>query len=248
MVLPAFMPKMLQPETDETSLRRAVIETARTMHREGLSPCKSGNVSARFRNGMLITPTGMVYDRLEEGDIVFVGAEGETPAGSRLPSSEWHFHRAIYQAKPETAAIVHCHSLNATALACARKPIPAFHYMVAVAGGKDVPVAAYATFGTPELARAAIAALKNRRACLLANHGQIACGPDLESALDLAREIETLAAQYVTVLKLGSVHILDDAEMERVLAKFATYGQQPHGKSTALTKGMRRRKSAPDRH
>ncbi len=211
----------------EASLRRGVIETARKMSAGGLSPAQSGNVSTRFNDGMLITPTGMPYDALTSDDIVFVDADGSSPPSSRAPSSEWHFHAAIYREKPDAHAIVHCHSPHATALACARKPIPAFHYMVAVAGGRDIPLAAYATFGTTELAAAIVETLKRRRACLLANHGQVAVGNTLEAALDLAREVEALAAQYITVLQLGAVHILDDAEMDRVLAKFETYGQQP---------------------
>ncbi len=176
---------------------------------------------------MLITPTGMAYGALTDADIVFVDADGTLFKAGRAPSSEWHFHAAIYRKKPEAQAIVHCHSPSATALACARKAIPAFHYMVAVAGGRDIPLAPYATFGTPDLASAIVKTLENRRACLLANHGQVAFGETLEAALDLAREVEALAAQYITVLQLGAVHILDDAEMDRVLAKFETYGQQP---------------------
>ncbi len=208
-------------------MRRGVIATALSMSREGLSPGRSGNVSARWRSGMLITPTGMAYDTLSEDDIVFVDDDGSTPGATRAPSSEWFFHQAIYRAKAEANAIVHCHSPCATSLACARKPIPAFHYMVAIAGGKDIPLAPYATFGTPELARVVVETLGRSKACLMANHGQIATGATLEAALDLAREVETLSRQYLDVLTLGEVHVLDDAEMERVLAKFATYGQQP---------------------
>lgn len=211
----------------EAQLRAKVIATARAMSRDSLSPGRSGNVSARFDGGMLITPTGMAYDALAPADIVFMDADGNSPAAARAPSSEWRFHLAIYQAKPEAAAIVHCHSTHATALACARKAIPAFHYMVAAAGGKDIPLAPYATFGTPELAEAVVETLKCRRACLLANHGQIAMGDTLDAALDLAREVEALAAQYIAVLQIGDAHILDDDEMERVLAKFESYGQQP---------------------
>ncbi len=211
----------------EKALRRAVIATALAMSREGLSPGRSGNVSARWRTGMLITPTGMAYETLAEEDIVYVEDDGSTPGATRVPSSEWFFHQAIYRTKPEANAVVHCHSPSATSLACARKPIPAFHYMVAIAGGKDIPLAPYATFGTPELARAVVETLGRSKACLMANHGQIATGPTLEAALDLAREVEMLSRQYLDVLMLGEVHVLDDAEMERVLIKFATYGQQP---------------------
>jgi L-fuculose-phosphate aldolase len=216
---------------EEKALRRAVVEAARRLGGEGLSPGTSGNVSARFADGMLITPTGMRYETLTDAQIVFMRMEGSTPRGSLSPSSEWHFHRAIYTAKPEAGAVVHCHSPNATALACALKPIPAFHYMVAVAGGSDIPLAPYATFGTPELADAVVMTLRNRRACLLAHHGQIAYGPDVASALGLAREVETLAEQYLKTLQIGGGPILGDAEMAEVLEKFKTYGQQRPAKA-----------------
>lgn len=213
-------------EGDETWLRQEVIDTALAMSREGLSPGTSGNVSVRWRDGMLITPTGMAYDALLPEDIVLVGGDGAPRAGSRKPSSEWRFHLAAYGARPEAQAVVHVHSLNSTALACARKPIPAFHYMVAVAGGADIPLAGYATFGTKALADHVAAALKNRKACLMANHGQIATGPSLPAALALAREVETLAAQYLKVLSIGKPTLLSDAEMVRVLERFKGYGQQ----------------------
>jgi L-fuculose-phosphate aldolase len=206
--------------------RRGIIETALAMSREGLSSGRSGNVSARTDVGMLITPTGLAYDALSDEDIVFVGNDGETLPGSRKPSSEWQMHLAVYQAKPDIGAIVHCHSMNATALACAGRPIPAFHYMVAVAGGADIRLARYATFGTKELAKAVTEALDGRRAALLAHHGQIACGKNLPAALDLAREVEALAAQYLCALQIGGCPILDDEEMARVLKRFKNYGQQ----------------------
>ncbi|MFQ5626531.1 MAG: class II aldolase/adducin family protein [Methyloligellaceae bacterium] len=211
---------------DELWLRQEIIDTAHAMSKESLSPGISGNVSARHGKGMLITPTGMAYDDLIPEDIVFMDEKGKTRPGSRTPSSEWRFHMAAYAARPGAQAIVHAHSRFATALACARKPIPAFHYMVAVAGGRDIPLAQYATFGTSELADAVAAALEERKACLMANHGQIACGASLEGALALARDIEALAAQYVAALQTGGPYILDDEEMARVLARFQTYGQQ----------------------
>jgi L-fuculose-phosphate aldolase len=210
----------------EAALRRAVIDTALAMSREGLSPGRSGNVSARFGEGMLITPTGLAYDALAEADIVPVGKDGATPPGALKPSSEWRFHMAVYEARPEIGAVVHCHSMDATALACAGRPIPAFHYMVAVAGGADIRLAPYATFGTPELAGAVVAALEGRKAALLAHHGQIACGGTLAEAFDLAREVETLAGQYIRTLQIGGGPLLSEAEMARVLEKFRGYGQQ----------------------
>lgn len=209
------------------ALRRRILSTALALNATGLSPGKSGNVSARHDTGMLVTPSGMPYDRLTPEDIVFVGLDGTVPPGQRLPSSEWHFHLAIYRARPDAGAVVHAHSLNATALACLRCEIPAFHYMVAVAGGSSIRCADYATFGTEELATNALAALDERKACLLGNHGQIALGPDLDAALDLAREVEALAAQYRAALQVGEPVLLDEAEMARVLEKFKTYGKQP---------------------
>ncbi len=215
---------MLTREDDpEGNLRAGVVETARRMSTSGLSFGRSGNVSARWGAGMLITPSGTAYDTLTPEDIVFVDAAG-TPSGQK-PSSEWRFHLAAYQARLDVGAVVHCHSPCATALACAHRSIPAFHYMVAVAGGTDIPLVPYATFGTPELAAHVAGALSTRKACLMANHGQIATGADLNTALELAGEVETLAAQYLEVLKLGEVHLLDDAQMAEVLAKFETYGQ-----------------------
>ncbi|MDA7946977.1 MAG: class II aldolase/adducin family protein [Hyphomicrobiaceae bacterium] len=213
-------------DQDEAWLRQDIIDTALAMSRESLSPGTSGNVSARWKDGMLITPTGMAYNDLIPEDIVFIEKNGEPVEGARKPSSEWQFHLSAYGAREEAQAIVHTHSRYATALACCRRRIPAFHYMVAVAGGKDIPLADYATFGTAELADNVTETLKDRRACLMANHGVIACGANLAAALDLAREVETLAAQYLAALQVGEPHILDDAEMSRVLERFKTYGQQ----------------------
>ena len=213
----------------EKALRKAIIATALTMSGRGLSPGRSGNVSARFERGMLITPTGMAYDELEPKDIVFVDADGGVMGGQRKPSSEWHFHLAAYTARPDRHALVHTHSMHATVLACAHKPIPAFHYMVAVAGGNDIPCVPYATFGTEDLARHVAAGLKNRDACLMAQHGQVALGATLEGALELAFEVEALAEQYFKVLQLGDAHILPDDEMAVMVEKFKSYGQKAQG-------------------
>ncbi len=196
------------------------------MAKMGLSPGRSGNVSMRFGDGMLITPTGMPYDSLTPDDVVMVWADGRVAAPRRKPSSEWHFHLAAYAARHDRSAVVHTHSLHATVLACAHKPIPAFHYMVAVAGGDDIPLVPYATFGTPELAALVAVGLRDRDACLMAHHGMIALGADLPSALELAAEVEVLAEQYCKVLALGPAHILPIEEMTRVIAKFKSYGQK----------------------
>jgi L-fuculose-phosphate aldolase len=195
------------------------------MSRRGLSPGRSGNVSRRFRDGMLITPSGMAYDSILPHDIVFVADDGSVEAGQRKPSSEWLFHLAAYRARADRNAVVHTHSLHATVLACAGKAIPAFHYMVAVAGGKNIPLVPYATFGTEKLARHVAKGLAKRDACLMANHGQIAIGENCARALELASEVEVLAEQYFKVLCLGKPILLDDEEMQTVVAKFRSYGQ-----------------------
>jgi len=206
-------------------LAQSVIDTALMMSTSGLSAGRSGNVSVRDGGRVLITPTGMAYEDLEPSDIVSMALEGTVPAGSRKPSSEWHFHAAIYAARPDVGAIVHTHSNAATALACREEGIPAFHYMVAAAGGVDIRCAPYATFGTEALAGFAVEALKDRKACLLAHHGVIACGGTLPKAYDLAVEVETLADQYGRARALGPVPLLDEEEMMRVIEKFRTYGQ-----------------------
>jgi L-fuculose-phosphate aldolase len=204
-----------------------VIATAIAMSRLGLSPGRSGNVSCRWGDGMLITPTGLAYETLAVADIVEVAGDGRVAAGERKPSSEWRFHLAAYAVRPVIGAVVHAHSLHAVALACARRPIPAFHYMVAVAGGSDIPCVPYATFGTEELSRYVADGLANRNACLMANHGQIAVGTSLKAALDLAAEVETLAAQYCLTLAIGGPALLGADEMSVVVERFKTYGQQP---------------------
>lgn len=209
-------------------LRERVIATALGMNAAGINRAKAGNVSARWRaggfDGFLITPTGVAYDRLSPDDVVAVARDGEA-RGRLAPSSEWRFHRDVYAARPDAQAIVHTHAPFCTTLACLGRGIPAFHYMVAVAGGRDIRCAPYATFGSQELADAAVAALAGRRACLLANHGMIAIGADLDRALGLAIEVESLAETYWRAMQIGEPVLLDDDEMDRVLAKFATYGQ-----------------------
>ena len=212
-------------QQSEKALRKEVIATALEMNRSGLSPGRSGNVSCRFKDGMLITPTGKRYEDTEPQDIVFVAEDGTVPEGQLNPSSEWRFHLAAYHARPDRHALVHAHSMHATVLACAHKSIPPFHYMIGVVGGKDVPCVPYATFGTEELARHVAHGLRERDACLMANHGQIACGASLSHALEVAQEVEVLAEQYYKVLVLGGVHILDDAEMLKIAELFKSYGR-----------------------
>ena len=212
-------------EEAEIAARREVIDTALAMSRRGLSPGRSGNVSRRWAGGMLITPSGMAYDAIGPSDVVFVAEDGSVASGQRTPSSEWRFHLSAYAARPDMGAVVHTHSMHATVLACAGRSIPAFHYMVAIAGGRDIPLAPYATFGTKRLARHVAKGLEKRNACLMANHGQIAVGATCTKALDLAGEVEILSEQYWKVLCLGAPIVLDDDEMDEVIARFASYGQ-----------------------
>jgi len=216
------------PCEDSEELRKALIRTARAMNAARINVNTAGNVSARCmrgaRPGFLVTPTALSYRRLRAEDLVFVDEHGAA-TGARAPSSEWRFHRDIYLRRPEFNAIVHTHSPSATALACQRLGIPAFHYMVAVAGGADIRCSGYATFGSQELSEEALIALEGRRACLLAHHGVIACDTDLERALVLAIEVEQLACIYLSARLLGEPPSLPPDEMARVLDKFATYGQ-----------------------
>ena len=210
---------------NELALRAAIIATAIQMNDRRINSGKSGNVSARTETGFLITPTGLPYESMRAEDIVAVTLGG-LATGPRLPSSEWRFHRDIYIDRPDAGAIVHAHSPFATTLACLGRGIPAFHYMVAMAGGKDIRCAPYATFGTQELSDSALVALSGRRACLLANHGMIAVDASLEAALALAIEVEALAEQYWRALQIGAPNLLSDAEMDIVLDKFKSYGKQ----------------------
>lgn len=217
---------------DHAELRRQLIEHARALAPSGLSQGTTGNLSVRIPEGMLITPSGVPYATMGPEDLVPVAPDG-SHAHRLAPSSEWRMHRDIYLARPEVGAVVHAHPVYATTLAIRRMPIPPLHYMVAVAGGRDIPCARYATFGTPELSAAALEVLQDRQACLLANHGMIAIGPDLERAMWLAVEVETLAHQYVLSLALGGPVLLSDPEIARVVEKFRTYGLR---RSSAVTR------------
>lgn len=218
---------MPDSEAGRLALCRAVIETARAMNRRGINVNKSGNVSARFGGSFLITPTGVPYETLEPEDIVGVDLATGAFEGKLAPSSEWEMHAEVYRARPDAGAVVHTHSCFATALACQGMPIPAFHYMVAAAGGASIDVVPYETFGTTALARAAAAGLRERNACLLEHHGVLALGKNLDRALTLAAEVENLAHQYWAVRSLGEPRLIPEEEMARVLEKFRTYGRQP---------------------
>ena len=212
-----------------TDLRQHLIAAARGMELARLNRGTSGNLSVRTVEngaaGFLITPSGMPYATLNPEDIVFMHHDGR-PAGLREPSSEWRIHRDIYAARPEAQAILHAHSPFATSLACLRRGIPPFHYMIARFGGDTLRCADYATFGTQALSDAAIAALQDRSGCLLANHGMLVFGRDPAHALALAVELEELCEQYWRSSQLGAPVLLDSAEMARVQEKFASYGVQ----------------------
>jgi L-fuculose-phosphate aldolase len=211
---------MIEPE-----LRAALAETARQTVSHGLNKGSSGNVSVRLHDGFLITPSGLPNEALQPEQMVAVDMEGQS-GGSLKPSSEWRIHRDIYRARPEVQAVVHAHSPHAVSLSCLRRDIPAFHYMVAAAGGKDIRCAGYATFGTQALSDWVLAALQNRRACLMANHGLVAIGASLDAALALAVEVEELCAQYWRAKLVGEPVLLSDAEMDEVLERFRHYGQR----------------------
>lgn len=210
----------------DRALREDVVRTSLKMNALGINQGKSGNVSVRTDSGFLVTPTGVPYEDMTPAGIVAMQMDGNFE-GDLLPSSEWRFHRDIYAARADVHAIVHTHACFATTLACMDRGIPPFHYMVAIAGGKDIRCAPYATFGTQELSDHAVAALEGRNACLLSHHGMIACSASLDKALVVAVEVEALSRMYWQALQIGEPALLPDAEMANVLEKFSSYGQQP---------------------
>ncbi|MEA3112198.1 MAG: L-fuculose-phosphate aldolase [Caballeronia sp.] len=211
----------------ETAMRRQIIETAIEMERLGINQGTSGNISARWQDGLLITPSGVPYAELQTQDIVWLPlnvADDAAVFQASRPSTEWRFHRDILRSRPEINAVVHTHSNAATALAIHSRGIPAHHYMVAVAGGSSIRCAPYAIFGSQELSEHAITALTDRTACLLAHHGVIAIGHDLARALWLANEVEVLAQQYLLACQIGTPPVLSDEAINEVIEKFKGYG------------------------
>ncbi|EHC83178.1 L-fuculose phosphate aldolase [Salmonella enterica subsp. enterica serovar Senftenberg str. A4-543] len=222
---------------ERNRLARQIIDTCLEMTRLGLNQGTAGNVSVRYQGGLLITPTGIhfrkaspspptgiPYEKLTESHIVFIDADGQHEQG-KLPSSEWRFHMAAYQTRPDANAVVHNHAVHCTAVSILNRPIPAIHYMIAAAGGNSIPCAPYATFGTRELSDHVAVALKNRKATLLQHHGLIACEENLDKALWLAHEVEVLAQLYLSTLAIvDPVPVLDDEAIAIVLEKFKTYG------------------------
>ena len=205
------------------NLRSEIIKYSKMLNSKKLSALRSGNISSRYKDGFLITPSGKKYSALKNSDIVFVSLSGDFDKKKGIPSSEWRFHRDIYKNKKDAKAIVHAHSTCATAVSTHKRGIPSFHYMVAMAGGHDIKCAKYATFGTRELSKNILKALKERKACLISNHGQIAFEENLSKAFELAEEVENIALQYITSLKLGKPKILSINEMKKVLSKAKNY-------------------------
>lgn len=212
----------------DLTLRGAAVAALRRLDALGFNRGSTGNLSVRDGAGMWITPTGMGADDIGADDLVWMGWDGAV-RGRWKPSSEWHFHRAAYVARPDLAAVVHAHSVHATALACLERPLPAFHYMVAVAGGDSVPCVPYHLFGTEALSQAVAAALHDRDACLMAHHGLVAAGPTLARALKVAIEIESLCEVYLKALAVAEPRVLGAAQMAEVIEKFRHYGQPAAG-------------------
>ena len=211
-------------DADEAGLRDQLVAALRGLDERGLNRGSTGNLSHRCGEGMLITPTGMGADDLGAADLVWLGDDG-TLRGAWQPSSEWHFHQAVYRARPELQAVVHTHSIHATALACLGRGLPAFHYMVAVAGGDSVPCVPYHLFGSEALSAAVVIAMRGRQACLLAHHGLVAAGTSLAQAMKIAIEVEALCEVYLKALAVGEPTTLDAAQMAEVIARFGRYGK-----------------------
>lgn len=210
----------------EQAIRKAIVEVYVELARLGMNAVSSGNVSVRFGKGMLITPTGCTAEGLRPADIVATGFDGSS-RGKLRPSSEWIMHAEIYQRVADANCVVHTHADHCVALSALRRPLPAFHYMIQVFGGSDVPIVDYFPFGTHELGRAAGQALENRKACLMANHGMVSRGATIRAAFDAAMLLETMCRQYLTALSAGTPVLLSAADMAIVARQFEDYGRQP---------------------
>jgi L-fuculose-phosphate aldolase len=206
------------------ALREKLVAAARGMAALGINQGKAGNLSVRTEAGMLITPSGIGYDVLTPGQLALMPFDAEYGAfhGPNRPSSEWRIHLDIMAARPEVGAVVHTHAPYATALAMARREIPACHYMIARFGGAPIRVAGYALFGTAELSEQVLTALQGRLACLMANHGFITTGATLDAAMLAAVELEALAKQYVLSLSIGGPVLLSEEEVQAAIRQFAT--------------------------
>ncbi len=210
----------------EPAIRRAIVEVYVELARLGMNAVSSGNVSVRFGKGMLITPTGCTAEGLRPADIVATGFDGTSKARLR-PSSEWAMHAEIYRRVADANCVVHTHADHCVALSALRRPLPAFHYMIQVFGGSDVPCVDYFPFGTRALGKAAGGALENRKACLMANHGMIARGTTIRAAFDAAVLLETMCRQYLCAAAAGDPVLLSAADMAIVARQFEDYGRQP---------------------
>ena len=225
---------MVDSGMNNRALRRELVDVARAMNSTGLNQGTSGNLSLRIKGGLLVTPSSLPYEQMEMEDLVAIDFCGH-PLGSELavrdrrPSSEWRLHADVLADRPDAMAVFHCHPVHATALACHDRGIPPFHYMTAVAGGDDIRCAPYATFGTAELSANTVRALRDRQACLLGHHGLGSPGRDLDQALKIAVEVETLAEMYLQALQLGEPPLLSRTQMEEVHMQFRGlgYGQTP---------------------
>jgi L-fuculose-phosphate aldolase len=215
---------------DERTLRQELLLAMQSMSERGLNRGTSGNASVRFGNRLLVTPSGVLPQALTAESMVLIDANGDAPPGAMRPSSEWRMHFGILAKRPDLSAVVHCHSRHATILACTGRSIPAIHYMVAVGGRAQIPIAPYRPFGSAELAEAVVETLAGGRACLMANHGQIAAAGSLMHALAIAEEVEEQAAVYWGALAVGGPQLLTDAQMDEVLRRFAQYGQRRDAK------------------
>lgn len=221
----AFQQERHMSKLKHKDLRKKLINICRQMNELGINQGTSGNVSLRIDGGFLISASGVPYDKMKAHDVVEMDLDGGY-YGDILPSVEWRMHRDIFVKRPEAHAVVHVHSTYAAAMACLRRDIPAFHYMIGVAGGNSIRVAEYQEYGTEELSVAMLKAMQGRSACLLANHGQICFGPSLDKALWLAVEVEALCHQFWAASMIGKPVLMTDAEMASVLKRFPTYGKQ----------------------
>lgn len=210
--------------SNRREIARQIINACRSMNNAGLNQGTAGNISCRYQDGMLITPSGIAYEQMEESDIVFVDRDGNYEEG-QVPSSEWRFHHVIYQTRADLNAVVHNHALFSTVLGIMNKGIPAIHYMIAAGGGNDIPCIPYATYGTPELSDYVATGFVRRNAIIMQHHGMTVAGTTIGKAMWLAEEVETLAKLYVNLLQTGhEIPVLPDAEITRVLEKFKNYG------------------------
>jgi L-fuculose-phosphate aldolase len=214
-------------EQDDLALRQQLVAAMQELDARGLNRGSTGNASVRGvqrPGGFWVTPTGMSAADLAPDRLAWVGDNGQVQ-GAWQPSSEWGLHQGAYQGRADVGAVLHTHSVHATALACQQRGLPPFHYMVAVAGGHDVPCVPYHLFGSPALAQAVGAALATRNACLMAHHGLVATGRSMAQALKVVLEVESLCQVYLQALALGPVPLLSAAQMDEVVEQFRGYGQ-----------------------